>query len=947
VKSGGTTRTNEQLPLLERERELEILSSALTEAREGTGSLLIVEGPAGIGKTSLLHEVAALGEEAGCLVRAARSGEMERDLPFGVVRQLFEPLVERASEEERKSWLSGSARQAKAVLGGAEHDPSQATDPFAAINGLYWLVSNLSASQPVALVIDDAQWSDTASLRFARFLARRLSDLAVSLILGVRTGEPNEPAEVQALRVEAAVLHLEPLSHLSVKQLIEKRTGEVPSDEFSEACATASAGNPLFVIEILRDLGSEGRSLDRDAADQMSSVAPDTIARKVLFRLRRFGDEAVAMANAFSVLGRSPQLRHAAQLAELDEVVARKVCDELRRAEILAAGLPIEFVHPVVRQAIYQEQPEEQRSAAHRRGAEILHSTGAKPQEVAAHLLACAPNGDQWVVERLRDAAQVAIDEGALDGAATYLERALKEPPEDDLPVLYLLGNALTESERPYDAPRILAEVAERATDAELRLDSLRRLYIAQLATGDFAGTTRTCDLALDAVGGKDPEVALHIEAERFWMLAASRRPDPEESKRIENVAAPLAGTTSGERVARQALSLLRYVTCAPVEEVIDLVLPSPEFPWMIRGIELAVPIGGPKLLCWSGRWDDARREWEGYMEWSRGRGRILNVSIAHSFLAEVDRMSGRLYDSEALARTGWEIAQLPEGLSPYRWSAMMNLAATLLARGDLEGFTVLMGDFDLSMGPTEVPVNPWPLELRAYLRKEQGDLEGSLEDFLKLGDALEHKSWLNPSLPPHWRQEATELLAALGRADEAREIISVAEDRANAFGAPHTIASVLRARAMIEPSKRAIGTLKKSIALFETAGPPHELARSLLALGGHLRRAGDRSEAREMLGRALEIAHVCGAGSLEKKIRDELAAAGARPRRVARTGVGALTASELRTAKLASSGLSNREVAERLFVSVRTVETHLTHVYEKLAITGRRALADTLAESA
>lgn len=947
VKSGDRTRTGEELPLLERERELRALEDALKLTAGGSGSLLMVEGPAGIGKTSVLQVAANQAREAGCLVRTARGGEMERDMPFGVVRQLFDPLLERATEKERKRWLSGAARQALSALASSDHDPLEGPDPFAAINGLYWLVSNLSASQPVALVIDDAQWSDGPSLRFAGFLARRLSDLGVSLILGVRTGEPNEPSEVEALRVDGAVLHLEPLTHLSVKQLIEERTGEVPSDEFSAACTIASAGNPLFVIEILRELGSEGRGLDLDAAEHVSSVAPDSIARKVLFRLRRFGDEAVAMANAISVLGRSPQLRHAALLAGLDEEVARNVCDDLRGAEILAPGLPIDFVHPVVRRAIYQEQPEEQRSVAHRKAAEILHSTGANPQEVAAHLLLCAPNGDQWVAVRLKDAARVAIEEGVLDGAATYLERALKEPPEEDLMVLYLLGTALTESERPYDAPRILADVAERTTDRELRLNALRRLFIAQVAIGDLAGTETTCDAALDAVGEKDPEVKLHLEAERCWMICGSRGPDSETSSRIEHVAAPLRGATSGERVARQALAFVRYLGCAPMEEVIDVVLPSPELPWMIRGIELAVPIGAPKILAYSGRWDDARREWEGWMEWSRNRGRLLNVSIAHSFLAEVDRLSGRLFDAEAVARTGWEIAQMPEGLSPYRWSTMMNLAATLLARGDVEAFAEVVGDLDLSAGPTEIPINPWPLELRANLRKEQGDLEDSLDDFLRIGDALERIGWLNPSVPPHWRQEATELLALLGRGDQAQELVSVAEDRATAFGAPHTIASVLRARSMIEPTKRAVATLQKSIVLFETSGPPHELARSLLELGGHLRRKGDRREARDVLGRALEIAHLCGAGSLEQKVRDELAAAGARPRRVARTGVDALTASELRTVKLVAGGLSNREAAERLFVSVRTVETHLTHVYEKLGIEGRSELLDAMGDYA
>jgi DNA-binding CsgD family transcriptional regulator len=323
----------------------------------------------------------------------------------------------------------------------------------------------------------------------------------------------------------------------------------------------------------------------------------------------------------------------------------------------------------------------------------------------------------------------------------------------------------------------------------------------------------------------------------------------------------------------------------------------------------------------------------------------LLLTSIGNSWLAEVDRLSGRLHESEAEATTAWDIASISEGFSTFGWSAWMNLAATLLARGNVEGLRQLIGDFDLSEGPGQVPLNPWPIEVRAHLRLAEGDLEAAAQDFSELGEGLEEVlGWLNPSYPA-WRQEAAEALAALGRTAEANHLLSVAEERAHIFGAPHAIASVLRAKATIEPRGRAIRTLRESIELYEESGPPHELGRSLMALGTVLRNAGDRSEARTILGRALEVAAGCGAEGLERKVRDELAAAGSRPRRAALTGVGALTASELKTAKLAAAGLTNSEIAERLFVTVRTVETHLTHAYDKLMIPGRRKLVEALAD--
>jgi len=944
----ATSGDDRPVPLLERETEQGALDRALRRAVDGSGSLVIVEGPAGIGKTRLIAEAGERGRREEFLVRLARGGEMERDMAFGVARQLFEPLIQRASQEEREAWLSGSASLAMAALGAFDSDRSQSTtDPFAAINGLYWLVANLSLSQRLLLIVDDAQWSDKASLRFAAFLARRLEDLPVVMILGVRTGEPGTPSELQALRLEADSLDLQPLTLGSVHELIEIRTGEEPSVAFSETCARVSAGNPFLVIEILRELGSDAQTLDDDAATSIAQLVPDNVARTVLFRLGRFGEEGIALARAIAVLGRAPQLRHAAQLAGVEEQRAQELSDDLRAAEILASGMPIEFVHPLVRQAIYLELPEGERYAAHRRTAEILAATGAPPDEVGSHLLACAPNGDPWVVARLEDAAREAMGEGASDTAVIYLERALEEPPEDDPPLLYLLGKALVETEMAFRAPQILTDVAARAADHELRIDALRRLVAAQIAIGDLTAAARTCDEAIEAVGDSDREVSLDLEAQRCFMIYGSGGFDPETSTRIESVAGSLRGTTTGERVARQALAWDRFMMCAPVDEALQRVLPFPELPWKIRDLESAITIAAPKLLAYSGRWDDARTEWGGWIELSHRQGRLLMVSIGNSFLAEVDRLSGRLHESEAQARTAWEIAQLPGGLSPFRWSALMNLAATLLARGDIEGFTELTHGFDLSAGPTEIPLNPWPLELRACFHRDQGDIEAAVDDFLRLGDALERIGWLNPSVPPSWRQEATEALAALGRTSEAEELISVAGERALSFGAPHTIAGVLRARSMIEPRARAVETLRASVTMFEASGPPHELARSLIALGSALRRGGDRTESRKALSRALELAHRCGAGGLEGAARDELARAGSRPRRAVQTGVGALTASEAKTARLAADGLTNKEIAERLFVTLRTVETHLTHVYEKLAIIGRRELTRALAENA
>lgn len=906
---------------------------------------MLVEGPAGIGKTRVLAEAVKSAAEAGFLVREARGGEMEREMPFGVARQLFEPLIERADSEERATWLSGSARHALVALGHVDPDGAQQEmDALTAINGLYWLVANLADARPVLLVMDDAHWSDSDSLRFVSFLARRVAELPICVILGARTGEADEPVELNALRLECPVTRPQPLSPPSVHELITARVGETPSQGFSSACATATAGNPFLIVEILRELGSVGATLDAATVESMTKLAPENVARSVLFRLGRFGDEAIALARSIAVLGRAPQLRHAAQLAEIDVDLAATLCDRLRDAEILAPGLPLDFVHPLVRQAIYQEQSDSHRSAIHRRAAEMLSAANAEPVEIAAHLLSCAPTGDQWVVEQLHAAAGEAMTDAGCASAVTYLERALQEPPDDPASILITQGVALVETD-PFRAPLVLARAVDQATDPGQKVDVLRRLAWAHLTAGNLVEGANRCDEAIAIAGKDDRELVLALEAQAFFMRAAAVGIDDERSARIEEVAADLKGDTAGERVARHALGVQRFLTCAPVNEVIDLCSLFPEPPWEIEGAPSPVPFAAGKILAWSGRTAEGRAEFARWLDVRHRQGALAAMSAGYGFVSEIDRLSGEFGEAEAEARIAWDIAESMGQFSSFGWSAKMNLAASLLARGDLQGFEQFMGDFDLSLGPLEVPLNPWPIEIRAHLHLAKGDLALAVEDFVTLGSALEDRmGWLNP-VYPSWRQEAAEALAALGRTKEAEELLTVAEQRAATYGAPIGIASAMRARAFLQARKKAIETLDRAATIYEASGPPHELARTLTELGSALRRDGQRSAAREPLHRALELAARCGAGGLERRIRDELAAVGSRPRRVARSGVAALTASELKVATLAGDGFNNREIAERLFVTRRTVETHLTHVYEKLGIAGRGELQPALAE--
>src|SRR5205809_1392050 len=223
--------------LLERNEELARIESALADARTGRGRFVVVEGPAGIGKTALLAAARIAATEAGMRVLRSRATEMETNFAFGVVRQLFErPLVE-ASELERADLLQGAAGVAAGLLGlpgaaPADAPPSSGVDPsFAILHGLYWLCANLAAVGPLCLVVDDAHWADAASLRYLAFLLTRLEELDAALVVATRPPEGRTDAELLTAvppDSSAEVIRPAPLTRAAVAQLLEARLGGAP-----------------------------------------------------------------------------------------------------------------------------------------------------------------------------------------------------------------------------------------------------------------------------------------------------------------------------------------------------------------------------------------------------------------------------------------------------------------------------------------------------------------------------------------------------------------------------------------------------------------------------------------------------------------------------------------------------------------------------------------------
>ena len=481
--------------------ELAVLSAAVTGVAAGRGSLVLVEGAPGIGKTTLLRAACAGSGEPGWQVLTARGLALEGGFSYGIVRQLIEPVRAAAGPGEWDGLLEGAAGLAARVFDWAEAGPVEDDVPHAVVHGLYWLVANLAARCPLVIAVDDAHWADAPSLRWLAHLGARIEGLPVALLLAVRNG-PGESALVGELRACPACtsLRLGPLEAQATAALVRQRLGGQADDQLCQACHASTGGNPFLLVALAIALRAPG---DGNLLARVDSLGPEPVAQAVLRRVGQLGDGAGRLTQALAVLGGPAPLRHAAALAGQDASATALLADSLRAADVLAPGSVLEFAHPIVRTAVYESIPPGERALAHAEAARLLELDGADSERIALHLLRSEPVGSARAVALLRAAAAAASGRGAPSTAADYLRRALDEPPESAARSAILLELGLTLArERSPAAPAVLRDAVGLAVTTQ---DHGTAALLAARVLGIWGHHDSAAFICRDALAGPRP----------------------------------------------------------------------------------------------------------------------------------------------------------------------------------------------------------------------------------------------------------------------------------------------------------------------------------------------------------------------------------------------------------------------------------------------------------
>ena len=934
----------EQRRLFERDESLLALRAALTKAQRGRGSLQMIEGHAGVGKTALLEHVAEEAFDRGFTVLRGRGKEREREVPLVMVEDLFRSYVLPLGSEERNSLLQGSAALAASLF---EQPHSAWQETGSVFEGLFSMTANLAERAPVAILIDDGRWVDAVSVRFLAYLAARIQDLPVALVIATRIYEPDLAHSAAELRQQPMCqrLPVAPLSRTATDKIVRIFFPQA-TDRFCGACFEATTGNPFYLRELLTGLdGVIETGTDHEAAE-VHEQGPHTVAQSVHRRLSSMDEGAVRLAQSVAVLDENAELALAARLAGVDVDSATEWAASLAACGILNPSEPLSFVHPIVRTSTYKHIDPAVRVEVHEEAVRVLHSAGAPPERLAPHVLLAGEVEGVRTDEVLRAAATRAMSRGAPQIAIDYLQRVLAGSlsTDDRVEALVELGEAEAMGGYPRAARRS-AEAANLCSDSEQRARARVRIARALLGAGRRREAAGVIVPGFEELGKNDDRLRNELEA--TFLFAGLIEPSLREvaAQSMERVVQRTkTGVLGADRAAIANSAYYLTASGEGLERAVELARqaygqgalfeddPGDEF----------TPIVVSSVFTLADRFTASIEVCDRAIAEARSRGSINGFASALVNRTYPLRHAGRIPDAITDAQRAIDARRF--GWKLFLTSAHAQLAHARMDSGDLSTAGTVLRSIDEDEHK-QMPEFGLFLEARGrwhVLCERPDEARADLEEAAR---RLQSSQYLSQPTLSAWPQYLVRASVGTDHDERAAEVAEAFLGRARRWGAPRGISLALRTAALVERGDGRIEMLREAVSQSERSEAMVEKALAQVALGRALTDAGQKAEARDWLRRGVHHARVLGVFLLAAQGLRLISDAGGRPRRLALTGVEALTPAERRVAQMVASGLSNREVAEALFVTVKAVEAHLGKVYRKLGISSRLKLAGALGE--
>ena len=960
AKEGTIVNTAEQL--VGRPTELDAFDQLLADLEQGLAGAIELVGEPGIGKTRLLAELAERVDRRGQLVLTGSASELERDLPFWVFVDALDEYAE-GLDPRRLGGLDGQARAELAHVfpslvslddGGGTSLQDERYRTHRAVRELLEL---LAATKPLVLILDDLHWADSGSIELIGALLRRPPSAPVLLAMAVRPRQSPERLAGAFERAHRAgrLTRLE-LSAFSLEEARELLGGGVDAAALYEE----SGGNPFYLEQL-------ARSLELGAAPLAASTSvggvevPPAVAAALAEELALLSGEARRMLEGAAVAGDpfEPELMAAA--AGVDTAAAVEALDELLRRDLVRpTDVPrrFRFRHPLVRRAVYEASPGGWRLGAHQRSAEALAARGAAAAARAHHLERSATQGDNEAVAVLRAAGEEAAQRTPA-GAARWFAAALR-----------LLGDSAPAEERVELLTALAGTEAATGHFAEARTALLQGIELLPDDPGARVALTAAC-------AGVEQLLGRHEEAHSRLVSAFEKLDEPRSAlaaglmitlamdafyrqqhhdTRAWGERALDVATELGDRPLTAAAVAAVGLACAFTEAIADAELHCSRAAELIEAMpdpELAIRLDAIAYLTgtevYLDRFEEATAHGRRGVSLARATGQgellpMLTQALGVAFFAR-----GLLGEAAELLDATTEAARLSGNRQLLAWN-LLNRAFVAANQGEVEtALAAAEESVEVTQDLDESHISMYAGVILAIARMESGNPEQAAKLFVEAagGEGLPH-------VPGGWRAKYLELLTrcriALGRIEEAERSAGFASAVATDTGLGTSIAWAERAAAAVAFARGDTATAAEralaSAVAAEGAGAMLDAAVSRLLAGRALAQGGERDRAVEQLEPARAAFAACGADRWRQEAEHELRKLGRRVHRGTRagkadgTGVETLSERELQLARLVVDRRTNPEIAAALFLSQKTVETHLRNMFRKLSVASRVELA-------